>query len=284
MSEITSLTELKFVDADFANKGISALSDRPNDDGLTASQLKAAFDELVEDVVSARVNAIIDALVQDGGSLLGTVSVPGVAGDTVAEQIENLHDQMIDMTTGSVANGSITDEKLSTDSTELLARFTAHANSTEKHLTYAGITQGTSAAYTTTGELTTGIYLIKAHATNAQGATLNGKSILPSGYAVLEAGQMKQDGIYLVYFNGSLVYLLNPETHSHTHGTSEITGLSSSLGGKADTVHSHTISQVTDLQSTINTINSNVSSKQPKITYGTGNPSGGSSGDVYIKY
>lgn len=284
MSNITSLTDLKFVTADFAGKGISVLSDRPNDDGLTAAQLKAAFDELVEDVVSTRVNQILDVLAASGGSLLGTAAVPGVAGETVADQIASLYSQLIDITQGSVANGSITDEKLSTASVDLLARFAGHDGDTEKHLTYLGVTQGTASEYTTADEMVTGIYLMKAHITNAQGATLNGKSIIPSGFSVLEAGQIKQDGVYLVYFDGSLVHLLNPETHSHTHATGEITGLSSSLGGKADAVHSHTISQVTNLQSTISTMNSSISSKQPKITYGTGNPSGGSSGDVYIKY
>ena len=105
MSDITSLTDLKFVTADFAGKGISVLSDRPNDDGLTAAQLKAAFDELVEDVVSTRVNQILDVLAASGGSLLGTAAVPGVAGETVADKIASLYSQLIDITQGSVANG-----------------------------------------------------------------------------------------------------------------------------------------------------------------------------------
>jgi hypothetical protein len=33
---------------------------------------------------------------------------------------------------------------------------------------------------------------------------------------------------------------------AHTHATSEVTGLDSALSGKAATVHTHTISQITD--------------------------------------
>lgn len=44
---------------------------------------------------------------------------------------------------------------------------------------------------------------------------------------------------------------------SHTHPTSEVTGLDAALSGKAATVHTHTISQITDYVAPVVTLSSN---------------------------
>jgi len=44
---------------------------------------------------------------------------------------------------------------------------------------------------------------------------------------------------------------------SHTHPTSEVTGLDTALSGKAPTVHTHTLSQITDYVAPVVTLSNN---------------------------
>lgn len=69
------LTEYKLNPADFAGKNVSALPDRPGEAGMTAAQLKAAFDRGGEEVIASHVNGLIDALSgETGASGIGTQS------------------------------------------------------------------------------------------------------------------------------------------------------------------------------------------------------------------
>lgn len=75
---------------------------------------------------------------------------------------------------------------------------------------------------------------------------------------------------------------------SHTHNKAEINDfdhnhddryyteseIDTKLGGKANSSHTHTTSQISGLKSGATT----------KFSYGTGTPSGGDNGDVYIQY
>ena len=48
---------------------------------------------------------------------------------------------------------------------------------------------------------------------------------------------------------------------SHTHATTSITGLSTALATKADTVHTHTTADITGLDDTLTTINTSLAAK-----------------------
>lgn len=75
------LTEYKLNPADFAGKNVSALPDRPGEAGMTAAQLKAAFDRSGEEVIASHINGLIDVLVGDtGADQIGTQS-----GDSVGK-------------------------------------------------------------------------------------------------------------------------------------------------------------------------------------------------------
>lgn len=75
------LTEYKLNPADFAGKNVSSLPDRPGEAGMTAAQLKAAFDRSGEEVIASHVNGLIDVLAGDtGADEIGTQS-----GDSVGK-------------------------------------------------------------------------------------------------------------------------------------------------------------------------------------------------------
>ncbi len=96
---------------------------------------------------------------------------------------------------------------------------------------------------------------------------------------------------------------------SHTHSISDVTGLQTALDGKAAASHTHSIANVTSLQTTLDgkaatshthsiyaalshthaisevtNLQATLDAKQKQITSGTASPSGGSSGDIYLKY
>lgn len=56
------LDTYKIGGSDFAGKDVSSLPDQPGSVGMTASELKAAFDRPVKEVVVPKMNALIDAL------------------------------------------------------------------------------------------------------------------------------------------------------------------------------------------------------------------------------
>lgn len=63
------LKDLKFVDADFQGQNIQALPDKPSDAGITAAQLKAAFDKIPEiTIAKGKINSIIDELTGPNGA------------------------------------------------------------------------------------------------------------------------------------------------------------------------------------------------------------------------
>ena len=77
------LNEKKLSSEDFSGKNVKALPDKPSEMGMTAQQLKAAFDKSGEEVIAGRINAIIDVLTgSSGAGEIGTQS-----GESVEEAL-----------------------------------------------------------------------------------------------------------------------------------------------------------------------------------------------------
>lgn len=93
---------------------ISKLSDRPNDtDGLTAAGLKAKFDEgggTVKDYINNTLLPFLESAA--AAANLGVDTVTGLSAETVQAALEEIVQNMVDITQGSVADGSITTAKL----------------------------------------------------------------------------------------------------------------------------------------------------------------------------
>lgn len=62
------IADLKLQDRDFAGVDIKALPDRPSEAGISAAQLKAAFDHVGEQVLAAHINDLIDGLTAVSGA------------------------------------------------------------------------------------------------------------------------------------------------------------------------------------------------------------------------
>ena len=100
----------KITDAEILANGVQS---RPNKLTGTAAQNKAVFDALVANLVAAKINALIDELLDAGcAAQLGVDTVSGITADTVQEALEALSQSIQDVTQGTVADGSISTAKL----------------------------------------------------------------------------------------------------------------------------------------------------------------------------
>lgn len=98
---------------------ISKLGDEPNeDDGLDAAGLKAKFDEAAT-LLKAAHNALVGALNAANAAESVGFGSDDIDGENVKDAMENLRtyllEQMQDVSQGSVADGSITTDKLHGD-------------------------------------------------------------------------------------------------------------------------------------------------------------------------
>lgn len=95
---------------------VSKLGDEPNeDDGLTAAGLKAVFDSAGKLCKKALNKLISELHAATAAGNVGFQSSEDIDEDNVQAAIENVQGQLVDVSQGSVANGSITTEKLRDD-------------------------------------------------------------------------------------------------------------------------------------------------------------------------
>ena len=110
-----SLQDQKITEAAIAANGVQSQPDKLTG---TAAQNKKVFDKLVTAVVRERFNALIDELTgEDAAGQLGVAAVSGLSASTVQEALEALVGAMQDITQGSVADGAITLAKLAAEVT-----------------------------------------------------------------------------------------------------------------------------------------------------------------------
>lgn len=107
------MTELTKLLADLSI--ISLLDDEPNDvGGLSAEELKAKFDEAANAIKDYINETLLPELASEiGAGNIGITTIAGVTGaENVQAALEKLELQLIDMTQGAVADGSINADKL----------------------------------------------------------------------------------------------------------------------------------------------------------------------------
>lgn len=92
---------------------ISKLSDEPNaQDGLTAAELKAKFDEAAGRLKTFLNDELIPFLASEGATDIGIATIPGVTGAaTVQAALEVLKEQMNNLAIGEIPDGSLVTEK-----------------------------------------------------------------------------------------------------------------------------------------------------------------------------
>ena len=91
----------------------NGIQSQPNRLTGTAAQNKAAFDKLITAVVKVKLNGLIAALRDTAAAgEIGITSIAGMTAGNVQAALEELLEQMQDITQGSVADGAITLAKL----------------------------------------------------------------------------------------------------------------------------------------------------------------------------
>ena len=134
-----AITDYK-VSETYSGRDIASLSDRPNQDGLTAAQLKARFDNLIKNLIPKH-NSLIDALVL----LLETGSET------------NGHKHNVDNLVDGVTNRLFTEVlKLKLDGIQANAEVNQNAFSSIK----VGATTGNADSKTATFEIVAGLNIV----------------------------------------------------------------------------------------------------------------------------
>ena len=105
-----SFTEQKITDAEIEAAGVQS---QPNKLAGTAQQNKAVFDALIKNLVKVRLNALIDELLGDtAAGQIGIDTITGYSADTVQEALEEIVQNMQDIVSTGVSDGSVTTAKL----------------------------------------------------------------------------------------------------------------------------------------------------------------------------
>ena len=110
-----SIQEQKITEAAIAESGVQS---RPDKLTGTAAQNKKVFDNLVTAVVREKFNALLDELTgTSAAAQLGITTIPGFSAGNVQTALEQIVQAMQDVTQGSVTDGSITLLKLAAEVT-----------------------------------------------------------------------------------------------------------------------------------------------------------------------
>ncbi|MBC5648252.1 hypothetical protein [Christensenella tenuis] len=86
-----SLNDYKITELDYKDKDVASLPDEPSEEGISAADLKAAFDRLTKEVVVPKYNAFVETSAgADGAGNIGAAEIESGAGTTVQSNLEYL--------------------------------------------------------------------------------------------------------------------------------------------------------------------------------------------------
>ena len=252
---------------------VSTLDDRPNDTGgLTAAELKAKFDAdagTLKDYVNDVLIPFLEGA--SAAASLGITTIPGFSADNIQTALEQIVKAMQDVTQGSVADGSITLAKLAAEVTAV-----ALGGAAASHTHGAGdINSGT---------------LDVARIPVLDGTKLGTGSVGTAqlGAAAVTAEKLAALAVLAQHIaNGAVT------TQKLAEGAvtaEKIAALAITAALIAD--KTITAAKLVDKTVTAEKLADNIpytkfglaANQVRKITVGTAAPSGGSDGDVYIRY
>ena len=242
---------------------VSTLDDRPNDTGgLTAAELKAKFDAdagTLKDYVNDVLIPFLEGV--SAAASLGITTIPGFSADNIQTALEQIVQAMQDVTQGSVADGSITLLKLAAEVTAVALGGAA-----------ASHTHGA-------GDINSGV-LNADRIPVLDGTKLGTGSVGTAqlGAAVVTAEKLAALAVLAQHIaNGAVT------TQKLAEGAVTAEKIAA-LAITAALIADKTITAA-KLADDIPYTKFGLSAEQVrKITFGTAEPSGGSDGDVYIRY
>lgn len=109
---MSNISDNKILDADFSGKDIESISE----DTVVgrAEWLKARFDSAAKEVITPKVNGLIDALLsEEAAGQIGAAPLMEGSEATVAGQMAFLKGEIDGVSLGQIPSGSLTDDKLS---------------------------------------------------------------------------------------------------------------------------------------------------------------------------
>ena len=264
-----SIQEQKITEAAIAANGVQS---RPDKLTGTAAQNKKVFDALVTAVVREKFNALLDELTgTTAAAQLGITTIPGFSAGNVQTALEQIVQAMQDVTQGSVTDGSITLLKLAAEVTAVALGGAA-----------ASHTHGA-------GDIASGV-LDAARIPVLDGTKLGTGSVGTAqlGAAAVTAEKLAALAVLAQHIaNGAVT------TQKLAEGAvtaEKIAALAITAALIADkTITAAKLADKTvgagQLADNIPYTKFGLSAEQVrKITFGTEAPSGGSDGDVYIRY
>lgn len=204
---------------------IQKLDDEPNDvGGLTAAELKAKFDEAGLTIQNWLNTVLLPALVAANLGFQATTDIPA---KTVQAAIENVQEQVKNMAIGAVPNGSVNYLKLASDVTTLLTNLQTALSAAQVK-----------------------IETLENRPVVIDPATQKANGLMSS------TDKKKLDGIATgatkVFVNSELSAtsqdaIMNKVVYAALHSLSQslTQALTSGLSGKANTVHTHVLSDIT---------------------------------------
>ena len=242
---------------------VSTLDDRPNDTGgLTAAELKAKFDADAG-TLKEYVNDVLIPFLEGASAAasLGITTIPGFSADNIQTALEQIVQAMQDVTQGSVADGSITLAKLAAEVTAVALGGAA-----------ASHTHGA-------GDINSGV-LNADRIPVLDGTKLGTGSVGTAqlGAAVVTAEKLAALAVLAQHIaNGAVTTQKLAEGAVTAEKIAALAITAAKLADKTVTA--------AKLADNIPYTKFGLAAEQVrKITFGTAAPSGGSNGDVYIKY
>ena len=242
---------------------VSTLDDRPNDTGgLTAAELKAKFDADAG-TLKEYVNDVLIPFLEGASAAasLGITTIPGFSADNIQTALEQIVQAMQDVTQGSVADGSITLAKLAAEVTAIALGGAA-----------ASHTHGA-------GDINSGV-LNADRIPVLDGTKLGTGSVGTAqlGAAVVTAEKLAALAVLAQHIaNGAVTTQKLAEGAVTAEKIAALAITAAKLADKTVTA--------AKLADNIPYTKFGLAADQVrKITFGTAAPSGGSDGDVYIKY
>lgn len=264
-----SIQNQKITEAAIAANGVQSQPDKLTG---TAAQNKKVFDALVTAVVREKFNALLDELTGAAAAAqLGITTIPGFSADNIQTALEQIVKAMQDVTQGSVTDGSITLAKLAAEVTAIALGGAA-----------ASHTHGA-------GDVRSGV-LDAARIPVLDGTKLGAGSVGTTqlGSAVITSEKLAALAVLAQHIaNGAVT------TQKLAEGAvtaEKIAALAITAALIAD--KTITAAKLVDKTVTAEKLADNIpytkfglaANQVRKITVGTAAPSGGSDGDVYIRY
>ena len=242
---------------------VSTLDDRPNDTGgLTAAELKAKFDADAG-TLKTYVNDVLIPFLEgtSAAESLGIATISGFSANNIQTALEEIIGAMQEITQGSVADGSITLAKLAAEVTAI-----ALGGAAASHTHGAGdISSGTLDA--------SRIPVLDA-------SKLDAGSVGSSQIASSAVTTQKIKDVAVTADKIASLAVLTQNIANGAVTTQKIAALAITTALLAD--KAVTAAKLAD---NIPYTKFGLSAEQVrKITFGTAAPSGGSNGDVYIRY